>query len=368
MGITIPQGSKKKAVVTAIVGGIVAGAATMFIPTSVLETLTGATGLSEIVPATAAPLGDTARALIAFGAGALTIAILVIMLLRRDGDEMAAARPAEKPSEMKRHEGNFADRVASLKDRIPQIKIPKMPWVKGENEIRDLGDLPSLRGADAHPDAPARRPLLANKDIPVEADAPRTMSAVPSGGIEQVSDAPVSQHSSDKDLPGEPVQAMPAFEEVVQAAVQSAPAAEAASAAVPEETNKFEPQLPAAAKTEQQPATAETIPSAPVSQDAPVKSESEAGPSLDAMIGQLQNAVSKRKQQLAKLEAAQAAVSEESAPPPVPAAKEEQEGKAAAKRPPLEAVPPPAVESSGDMDQALNAALETLQRMNAQAR
>ena len=62
--------NQMKALTMAMAGATVAAVATMFVPASMLEGLTGATGLSEIVPPAAAPLGDTARALIAFAAGA----------------------------------------------------------------------------------------------------------------------------------------------------------------------------------------------------------------------------------------------------------------------------------------------------------
>ena len=64
-----------RAVAMATGGAAIAAIAAMFIPTGIWETLTGATGVSEMIPATGAPLGDKARALISFTFGALTLAI-----------------------------------------------------------------------------------------------------------------------------------------------------------------------------------------------------------------------------------------------------------------------------------------------------
>ena len=150
-----------RALAMAMGGAIVAAVATMFIPAAILEGITGSTGLSELVPATAAPLGDTARALFAFGAGAFTLAVLAFVLLRQDSAPVTAAIAdpyAPVPSE---------DEAASFTDRLSRIKMPKMPWVKGDDDITELADLPKLKNGDIHPDAPPRRPLSATQDLPV---------------------------------------------------------------------------------------------------------------------------------------------------------------------------------------------------------
>ena len=67
-----------RALVIALGGAILTSVIAMFIPVSAFESITGATGFSELVPATGAPLGDTARAIIAFGFGALTFAALAM--------------------------------------------------------------------------------------------------------------------------------------------------------------------------------------------------------------------------------------------------------------------------------------------------
>lgn len=142
--------------------GIATAVATMFVPAAALESITGASGLSELIPATAAPLGDTARALIAFGTGAIVLALMTVLLLRvSSAKEIDIAPTAEMAED---DDGNLA---ASIKQRIANLRLPKMPWVKGNDDITELSDLPKLRGGDSHPDAPARRPLLATQDLPV---------------------------------------------------------------------------------------------------------------------------------------------------------------------------------------------------------
>lgn len=147
-------------------GAIVAAVTTMFVPVGLLENIAGSTGLSELVPAARAPLGDTARALIAFGAGAFILALLTYVLIRLDGasaarPDMLAAVPdwAEEPEQMAK-----PDRLARLK--IAGMSMPKMPWVQDVDAITDLSDLPKLRMGDTHPDAPPRRPLFAQQDLP----------------------------------------------------------------------------------------------------------------------------------------------------------------------------------------------------------
>lgn len=141
--------NQMKAPAMAMAGAAVAAVATMFIPVVMLESFTGSTGISELVPATAAPLGDTARAIIAFAVGALTLAVLGSLLTRQ-----ANAPRAMEPASL-------------FKDRPGWIAWPKMPWTKDGDDITDLSDLPKLRNGDAHPDAPPRRPLSAHQDLPV---------------------------------------------------------------------------------------------------------------------------------------------------------------------------------------------------------
>lgn len=106
-----------------VIGGIVAGVAAAAIlallPTATLEQLVWSSGVGALVPAAQPPLGVTARALLAMAAGLGLGAVAWSALFLLFGP------------------GGFVD----LRARNP-----------GE---------PSVRRADAHPDAPPRRPMTA---------------------------------------------------------------------------------------------------------------------------------------------------------------------------------------------------------------
>ncbi|MBL0923537.1 MAG: hypothetical protein IBJ12_03595 [Sphingomonadaceae bacterium] len=305
-----------RALAIAMGGATVASVATMFVPVVMLEAITGSTGLSELVPAAAAPLGDTARALIAFGTGALTLAVLAFVLLRRDS--APAAHTAPPASDWASDETvSFRERLARI--ALPAISLPKMPWKKGEDDITDLADLPKLKNGDSHPDAPARRPLVASLDLPM------------------------------LDLAETPAVAKE------PAAVEIEPARAQDAILMPEIA---------------QPAPVHVEPVTPVDVE----------PTLAEMVAQLEAAVSERQKQLAELEAVatrlaadrpliQRGVVDANAEPDGadPANEDSVVGEPGNQRPPLEAVPSSSVKDD-DMDSALAAALQTLHRMNATAR
>lgn len=308
-----------KALSMAMGGATVVAVATMFVPASVFESITGATGLSELVPAARAPLGDTARALIAFGVGALTLAILSYLLLRQDKPralDAASSVPAEDwASDVEAP--SFKDRLARMK--LPSFTLPKMPWVKDEGDITELGDLPKLRNGDSHPDAPPRRPLVASQDLPVfdlvEAREGTTEPELMPIGSAGVSDEIVAPE------PANPVLVQP--EPVSMADVE---------------------------------------------------------PTLTEMVAQLEAAVAERQKQLAELESVaiefggsrpmiQRGMAEEkpTTETSIFSGSEVMPDETHYERPPLQAVTSASVKDD-DMDSALAAALATLHRMNATGR
>ena len=154
-------------------GGVLAGAAVaawvVLMPQSVLEDRVWQSGLPGLIAAAAPPLGDTARAMLAAGGGALAAAVIwsALFLLFGAG-------------------GLFA---------------PK-PVATGV----DTG-IPVLRRADAHPDAPARRPMSA-ADLgtplppPAPVDAPADAPADVDADVPVMSPPPVEQPiPADLDLP-----------------------------------------------------------------------------------------------------------------------------------------------------------------------
>jgi len=297
-----------KALALAMAGATVAAVVTMFVPVAMLETITGATGLSELVPAAAAPLGDTARALIAFGAGVLTLAVLALLLLRHDRSSQQLSVEAAP--------GAFEEvpEASSFKDRLARIAMPKMPWSKSDDDITELADLPKLRNGDSHPDAPPRRPLSAQQDLPVF-----DLSEIGvAGGADE---KPVSADSDRlESLEGLPLQA----------------------------SGEPQPMVEVAASTAS-------------------KTPSEVEPTLAEMVAQLEAAVAERQRQLVDLEAVAAELNtRQGTAQTIIASQEieqpEQPEPQRIQRPPLEAVP--ATVRDDDMDSALAAALATLHRMN----
>jgi hypothetical protein len=167
MQLDVKLDHQTRAMVMAIGGAAIASVAAMLVPVGLWETLTGSTGISEMIPATAAPLGDTARAMIAFGVGALTFAVLALMLLRRKDTVRVAPARAQEPvyyqieDEPKVDEEPAPSLIARLKERASGFIEAR----RSAGDISGLEDLPKLRSGDAHPDAPPRRPLLATRDL-----------------------------------------------------------------------------------------------------------------------------------------------------------------------------------------------------------
>ena len=302
------QDRQLRAVATAMFASIAASVAAMFVPVAMLEAIIGATGVSEVFQATAAPLGDTARAFIAFSAGVVTLALMSVLLMRGNTEdanaEMSDWTAAGIPENDDDLTPTWKERFAGL--GLPTLRLPQMPWVKGERDITELADLPKLRNGDMHPDAPPRHPLLASQDLPV--------LDLPASDFTMANIEPVTVESADD------------FSKPVM------PAESVAAVAAP-----FNDQL-----------------------------------SLAEMVAQLEASVSQRQQQLADLEIVAAnlavkktdfapvAVEVSAEPEPLPEPMAEQVRPI---RPVLEAVP--ASPSQDDnMDAALAAALATLHRMN----
>jgi uncharacterized coiled-coil protein SlyX len=267
-------------------------------------------------------LGDTARALIAFGVGAMTLAILAVLLLRQDRPTAARAAPSVPASEWAGDDDapSFKDRLARIK--LPAFVVPKMPWTKSEQDITELADLPKLRNGDSHPDAPPRRPLFASLDLPAS-----DMVDVQEILAEPEADAPAA------------------------AAIEDAVTADAV--AIPDVSHEIAVEPRAVVDVE---------------------------PTLAEMVAQLEAAVAERQRQLTELEAVanelaasrpavQPVTAEEQTPPEAEIVDESEivVEPPRYERPPLEAVPSVSVKDD-DMDSALAAAIATLHRMNAAGR
>ncbi len=383
MGMRSPQSEKSqdrtKAIGLAVSASIFAAVATMFVPTAMLEAITGATGLSELVPATAAPLGDKARALIAFAAGGVTMAVALGFLMRKnkisetESEIMASAEPEFRQEYSPESHSENTPLFSQLRRRLGGWKIPKMPWFRSEasNDVYELTDLPELRPQDVHPDTPRRRPISAASDfgdIGLDGKSvymPDVPFPVQGGSVAFGSGAFAETETAQ--------QAAPSHDDMPFYADRDVEFVPADS----DDNVEFVAEFVAPTPPAFAPAPAYAAPETIVTK-APVTGGQ---PTLAELVQQLEGAAENRRAQLAALEmiavqmAANAAVKQaepevqsmqmqpESQPP---AERAEIEIMQPVQRPPLEAVPVSARQKNDDeMDAALNAALATLQRMNA---
>ena len=134
------RGSALDPIMAAFAAGAV-GFALFALPDGLFAGAVEASGLPSVLPAAQPPLGATAR-FAAIGAAAAATFLMVWLLLRSLGG---------KPAQPKRRSGPV------------EIDVP----------------LPRIRRADAHPDAPARRPILAGLELGVPLDEAEEDEAEP---------------------------------------------------------------------------------------------------------------------------------------------------------------------------------------------
>lgn len=114
-------------------------------PDAIFSGLVATSGLPALIPAAEPPLGQTAR-LAAVVLAALGTFFLVSLILRALGQQ--APRPKTAPTA-----------VAPEPEPEPQLSSRRRSFIAVEEPA------PKIRRADAHPDAPARRPLFAGSDL-----------------------------------------------------------------------------------------------------------------------------------------------------------------------------------------------------------
>ena len=149
--------------VMAVAGGIAAALVIATLPHVYLENIIGATGLSEFIPAAAPPLGNTARGLVAVMTGMISTSAIYLFLNHKPkflggGSDMSLAIRKNLTT-------NAIDDVRGGKSRftMPKLnlsaktltKFLKKPK-KVAGQVTDLRDLPDIKPADRHPDAPIR--------------------------------------------------------------------------------------------------------------------------------------------------------------------------------------------------------------------
>ncbi len=330
--------------VLSVAAGFGAALVIVTLPHVYLENIIGATGLSEIVPAAAPPLGNTARGLIAILAGLVSASTIYLFLNRKGGSDMGvalreqinAASPIELDleEEAKAKKGRFSLPKFDAKSLTKFLKKPK----KDKARVMDLADLPQLRKVDSESAAPERPPLFAETEemSPVEEAIQPFEATVPS-------DSPVQE-------------------------TQEAQPDETPDAVVPSITPFTAPTPDAALET----ATVQPESAIPALPDMPVASQDLSGLSIAELADRLESGLNRLKQLDAFSRAtdammANAATVEPTEPAPAP----EMHGEAPAiAHPPLKEVEKTAEQvqaaQQADMDAALKAALGTLEKMTAQ--
>lgn len=148
-------------------GGIIV----FVLPLPLLEMIFSASGLSDRFPAFAHPLGTMARSLL-IGAGGMTCAVVTALLL--------PWRPKQDRSQADGEERGMSFIFSRLFSRVRRRKSEARAGLEPPPEVSDFSDVPVLRRSDSHPDAPARPPVSARRDLGEEA-LPAVDAFIPSG-------------------------------------------------------------------------------------------------------------------------------------------------------------------------------------------
>ncbi|AUW60359.1 hypothetical protein C1T17_15290 [Sphingobium sp. SCG-1] len=136
--------------------GSAAALAMLSVPIPLIELVVASSGLSEVVPAAAPPLGSSARAIMAGFAGLMGMGLSLTLIPR-------SAAITDKPAQdLEEGQGIMGFALGKL-----------TTFTRGRGRTKPLADVggklseavPVLRRADAHPDAPPRRPIFASEDF-----------------------------------------------------------------------------------------------------------------------------------------------------------------------------------------------------------
>ncbi len=239
----------------AIVGGVVMAASVVLMPADTLETLVWNTGVAALVPMAAPPLGITARLLIALGGGVLVAALLwsSLFLLFGPGGVFAGSR---------------------AKDQA----------------LREDG-VPVIRRADAHPDAPPRRPMSA-------ADL-----GTPLMEVGTTVDIGRARDHAEREIPVDLNLPLAAFDPTAMLPVPMEPVRPVAPLATGKDVVIDEQPVPAAAvdpipaQVEPEPVIAPTGPVAPTPMMRPTRApvdEPDGPPSIEALLQRLEQGAGRR--------------------------------------------------------------------------
>jgi hypothetical protein len=372
--------NQMRAWIFAFAGSAIVAVAAMFVPVRVWEMITGSTGISEMVPVAAAPLGDKARALIAFGLGAVTFIMLAAQTLRRPARSPSVADVADNVAANDPRMSSWKDAVFDLTEEADPEPSPSLAarmrgklaaWAearRNSSAIVTLEDLPKLRASDAHPDAPPRRPFSAGRDLEALAAEGEPVSTFPmfAREVQPITEAPTAPEAPEASI-AEPIaedEPMLLVDDSLDAGLE-AELIEAAAIAESGESHEKQLQVEAGISPHDDIA---------VKADAPVAAEAEvvapdADDLLATMVDRLEAALNARDAELARIEALarELAASQAVAAPQTGALNPIEAETVAVPRPAREAmladvfVP----DNAEEMDPALRSALETLHRTHS---
>ena len=246
-----------------------AGFAAFAMPEQLFSGLVAATGLPSVLSAAQPPLGATAR--LAFVAAVTLVTFGFVWSLMRALDRRPAAAAAG-----------------------------------GADELAAAAELPRMRRADAHPDAPVRRPLLARQDLAEPEDAAFEEVAAPAPAAELPAFLPASDSEPDLETGGFGKRRAPAPEpEPAPVEELLEPSADIEFPLELTETADEQPEPVVAQAQAPEPAPApETAAAAPAGED-----------SLTALMQRLDKGLVRKRQ---ALEGPPPQAAEEAAPAPVP--------------------------------------------------
>ncbi|WP_241241975.1 hypothetical protein [Sphingobium algorifonticola] len=141
----------------ALLSGSAAALVMLSVPVPLLEMLVASTGLAEIMPAAAPPLGHTARSVLAGFAGMLGVGLALALSAQGTPDISDDEEDAGEPD---KGEGKMGFALSKLTSFTRGGR--RRATVTGLEAVEPM---PVLRRADSHPDAPARRPIFASRDF-----------------------------------------------------------------------------------------------------------------------------------------------------------------------------------------------------------
>jgi len=369
-------------------GGVCSALIVATLPHVYIENLIGLTGLSEIVPAAAPPLGNTARGLIAAAAGVVSAAVLFLFLSRKRKSEMGLAKMKMPLSDEKsveigseKQSGKFADKLGGTlgkaKAALPKLSLPKFGKnsANADGKVTELSDLPKLRNADSHPDAPARKPIFAQSDLgsPLAKAVPPFEGEQPAAAEDDMGRAADIQQPRPAEAAPEPVAMEP------QDIAQPEPSFSAANSAVTSAAASAEVPAPAAAAIHQPQSYASaasfSAPFEPSEEELNELSLSQLADRLESGLQRLRALETEKAAFVSASAAAQNTVAVPTSPAqdpavsqPAPVSVQNPPEKAPPAQPSVEQAPPvdAATAKQAEMDAALKAALGTLERMTAQ--